>query len=94
MQTLNTVLTPGMLRKVLREKGSASLAELAAQFSVSAQTVSGILAYWQHRGNIEVQGVEVDNSALEAPACGGCKGCLAACADAPSLPVFRWKELS
>jgi len=94
MQTLNTILTPGMLRKALRERGGASLAELAAQFSVPAQTVSGILAYWQHRGNIELQGVATDNAVPEAASCGGCKGCLAACAEVPSFPVFRWKELS
>ncbi|MCL2076280.1 MAG: FeoC-like transcriptional regulator [Betaproteobacteria bacterium] len=93
------ILTPGALRAYLRQQGEASVSELSAHFSAPVKMVEGVLAYWQHRGNIEARNSGADDhhvsekSAL--PCGGGCSACLTACADfnaISSSPVLRWKE--
>ncbi|MCL2022133.1 MAG: FeoC-like transcriptional regulator [Betaproteobacteria bacterium] len=93
------MLTPGALRAYLRQQSEASPAELAAHFSAPVKMVEGVLAYWQHRGNIEARNSGADEHVPEKSAlpCGsGCPGCSSTCADRGAISVyssvFRWKE--
>jgi FeoC like transcriptional regulator len=77
------------LRDLLRRRGMASAAQLAAELRLPAGVVEDMLAHWSRRGLV---------AGAEAPASGACGsggGCASCgqCASAAAPAVlYRWRE--
>jgi hypothetical protein len=72
--------TPSALRAYLRQRGEASLSEMAAHFGADADLIQDLLGYWQKKGRIRTSGAD----------CG--KSC-ARCAEGYRGAVFyQWRD--
>ncbi|GHU11360.1 hypothetical protein FACS1894185_4470 [Betaproteobacteria bacterium] len=70
-------MTPSELRSYLRERGQASLMDLAAHFGVGIGLIEALMAYWQRKGRIQES----------AAVCG--KACAQNCGQ---VVFYRWRE--
>jgi hypothetical protein len=71
-------MTPSQVRAYLRERGQASLVDLAAHFDTDPQHLEAVLALWEQKGKVR----------KTLAACGkGCSGC----SIAPAV-FYTWQE--
>ncbi|TJZ78919.1 FeoC-like transcriptional regulator [Chitiniphilus eburneus] len=72
-------MTPSDIRQYLRERGQASLADLAARFDSDPEMVRGVIAHWIRKGKVtEIGG-------------GDCGKSCCACGTTAST-AYRWQE--
>ena len=64
------------IRDYLRERGQASLSDIALHFDSEPDAIRGMLAIWIRKGKV---------APLAGPACGGCNQC-----DAAASEVYQW----
>jgi hypothetical protein len=67
------------IRDYLRERGQASLRELALRFDTDPDALRGMLAHWVRKGRVSRQTV--------GTSCGGCTQC-----DPAAMEIYLWGE--
>ncbi|GLS06204.1 hypothetical protein GCM10007860_33740 [Chitiniphilus shinanonensis] len=72
-------MTPSDIRQYLRERGQASLADLAAHFDAEPDAVRDVIAHWVRKGRV---------SEIGGASCGkSCCGC-----GTTASVAYRWHE--
>lgn len=55
-------MTPSDLRTYLRQRGQASLIDLAARFDSDPALIQDVLGYWQRKGKVHASGAACGKS--------------------------------
>lgn len=74
------------IRNRLRDRGPASISQLAAELQLPADSVTELLAHWQRRGQVEQ--LTASGGACASGCGGGCGSC--SIPKAPALVAYRW----
>ena len=78
------------LRDLLRRRGMASAAQLAAELRLPAGVVEDMLAHWSRRGLVAGAQAPASGACGSGGGCASCGQC-ASSAAAPAV-LYRWRE--